>query len=63
MSVDQIAFNCECDETKLNSEGTPMLLERLSVCFTPSSNEVVSLESNESAAGEVAGGPWLARDF
>jgi hypothetical protein len=39
------------------------LLVRLSVCFTPSSNEMVSLKSNESANGEATGGPWRARDF
>jgi hypothetical protein len=40
-----------------------VLLVRLSIYFTPSSNEMVSLKSNESEAGEAAGGPWRVRDF
>jgi hypothetical protein len=44
-------------------EPTPLLLVRLSVCFAPSSNEMVSLKSKESADGEAAGGPWRARDI
>jgi hypothetical protein len=43
-SVEQVAFDHEHDETKLDSEGTPALLVRLSACFAPSSNEMVSLK-------------------
>jgi hypothetical protein len=36
----------------------------MSIYFIPSSKEMVSLKSNESAAGEAAGGPWrVVRDF
>jgi hypothetical protein len=38
-------------------------LERLSVCFAPSSNETVDHKSNESADKIAAGRPWRARDF
>jgi hypothetical protein len=62
-SVEQIAFNHERNKPKLNSEGTPVLLVRLSIYFAPSSNEMVSRKSNESADGEAAGGPWRVRDF
>jgi hypothetical protein len=40
-----------------------VLLVRLSIYFTMSSNEMVSLKSNESEAGEATGGPWRARGF
>jgi hypothetical protein len=40
-----------------------MWLERLSVCFTPSSNEVVDHKSEESADKIAAGRPWRVRDF
>jgi hypothetical protein len=59
----QVASNCKFNKTKLNSEGTPALLVRLSICFAPSSNEMVGLKSNESEAGEAAGGPSRVRDF
>jgi hypothetical protein len=45
------------------SGGTPVWLERLSVCFAPSSNEIVDHKSKESADKTAAGRPWRVRDF
>jgi hypothetical protein len=41
----------------------PVWLERFSVCFAPSSNEIVDHKSEESADKIAAGGPWRVRDF
>jgi hypothetical protein len=38
-------------------------LERLSIYFTPSSNEIVDHKSKESADKIAAGRPWRVRDF
>jgi hypothetical protein len=45
------------------SGGTPAWLERLSICFAPSSNGTVDHKSKESADKIAAGGPWRVRDF